>query len=64
MAGKLSYAETLAEIERLQTALNSGAGNRLAKSQELMRLKRLLPKFPEHKALKAVKSDNADEQSC
>jgi hypothetical protein len=54
----MTYQDTLAHIEALVAALNSGAGNRLAKSQELMRLKRSLSKFPEHKEIKKAKSND------
>ena len=58
-----SYEEVLKKIGMVQTILNAGTGDRLKLSQELMRLKRNLSKYPEHKErLNKTNKERNDEE--
>lgn len=58
----MTYLETISRIQVLRIMAETGTGNRKDVLTELARLKRNICKFPEHKAQKGKKRDNADEQ--
>lgn len=57
-----SYKESLAKIEGLKIKLSGPGEDRLKLSQELMRLKRNLSKYPEHKEKVNKKKENHGEE--